>query len=108
MNSANNPYSTTTTNSPSLNMDVTNQFKQYKQDEKLHASKKVLPHPSEVLQEYVSELYIDLLKIKQTIKNTENEPGIKQEDINEIYSIIEEIAQKITMELPNSIDKLYL
>lgn len=108
MNSANNPYSTSTSNAPSLNMDVTNQYKQHKQDEQLHIAKKALPHPSEILNEYVSELYIDLLKIKQTIKNTENEPNIKQEDINEIYSIIDEIAQKITMELPNSIDKLYL
>jgi len=108
MNSANNPYSTSTSNAPSLNMDVTNQLKRYKHDERLNISKKILPYPSEALQEYVSELYIDLLKIKQTIKNTEDEPGIKQEDINEIYSIIDEIAQKITMELPNSIDKLYL
>lgn len=109
MNSTINPYSTSTISTPpGLDMNVQNQYKQYKQDEKGNVSKKILPHTSEILQEYVSQLFINLMKVKQTIKNTENEPGVKQQDIQEIYNIIDDISQKITMELPNSIDKLYL
>lgn len=109
MNSVNNPYSTYATNAaPKLNMDVQGQLKVQQKDEEGQKSSKILPYTAEPLKEVISQMYIDLMKVKHFVLQTEREPGVKQEDVEDILSVIDEIGQKITMDLSNSIDKLYL
>jgi hypothetical protein len=111
MNSANNPYSTTTLNTPpTLDMSVQNQYMQHKQDEQGHMADKKQPFTAESLQEYISELYFTLTDIRKAIKHTENEDSAKnkQGDIEEIYKIIDTIGSLSLIDLPKAIDKLYL
>lgn len=109
MNSVNNPYSTYATNAnPMLNMNVQNQIKVQQKEEAGQKSHKVLPHTAEPLKEEISQMYINLMKIKHVIIQTEKEPNVKGDDIADILNVIDEIGQKITMDLSNSIDKLYI
>lgn len=109
MNSANNPYSTSTlTTAPSLDMNVQNQYMRHKQEEQGHMAGKKMPHPSESLEEVVSQLFPILISIKNIIKNTENEPKVDKESVKEIYDIIDHLNQTITFDLSKAIDKLYL
>lgn len=109
MNSANNPYSTSTFNTaPSLDMNVQKQYMKHKQEESGHMSAKRLPHPSESLEEVVSQLFPILISIKNIIKKTENEPKVDKQSVEEIYTIIDHLNQTIIFDLSKAIDKLYL
>jgi hypothetical protein len=109
MNSGTNPYSTYSTNAaPNLNMNVQNQIKVQQKDEEGQKSSKILPHTAESLKEYLSQMYVSLMEVKHIAIQTEKEPGVKKEDIEEVLQIVDEIGQKITMDLSNSIDKLYI
>lgn len=109
MNSSTNPYSTHASNSaPNLNMDVTNQLKNHQQEEMQQKSQKNLPFTSETLEEDLSQMYINLMKVRKTIDTTGNEPGVDKEAIEEALKVIDEIGQKITLDLSLCIDKLYL
>lgn len=109
MNSANNPYSTSTISTPpTLDMNVQKQYERHKSEEGSHMSAKRLPHPSESLEEVVSQLFPILINVKNIIKKTENEPNVNEESVKEIYSIIDHLSQTITFDLSKAIDKLYL
>ena len=111
MNSANNPYSTTTLNTPpTLDMSVQNQYMQHKKDEQGHMADKKQPFTAESLQEHISQLYYTITYIRGAIKQTEKEDSAKnkQSDIEEIYKIIDNISSLSLIDLPNAIDKLYL
>jgi len=109
MNSANNPYSTSTiSTTPTLDMNVHKQYARHKEEEKSHISAKQLPHPSVVLQEQLSQLFPILMNIRNTVKKTEDEPNVDKDSIEKIYSVIDHLGQTITFDLSKAIDKLYL
>lgn len=109
MNISNNPYSTTFDSSPpKLNMDVSGQSIKYKDEEMMQKSPRNLPFTGEVLKEYLSVMYINLLSVKKAIDTTSKEPNTDQEAIEEALAVIKEIGQKITIDLSLCIAKLYL
>lgn len=109
MNSSNNPYSTYASNAaPNLNMDVTNQFKNQQKEEIQQKSPKNLPFTGETLKEDISQMYINLMKVRKSIDTTSNEPNVDKQAIEEALKVVDEIGQKITLDLSLSIDKLYL
>jgi hypothetical protein len=109
MNSTTNPYSTHASNAaPNLNMDISNQFKVHQKEEQDQKASKTLPFTSESLKEHLSDMYISLLEIKKSLNLTEKEPKRNKQAIKDSLKIIDEIGQKITMDLSNCIDKLYL
>jgi hypothetical protein len=109
MNSATNPYSTHASNAaPSLNMDISNQFKVHQKEEMEQKSQKNLPFTSETLKEDLSQMYITLMKVKKAIDLTGQEPKADKQDIEEALKVVDQIGQKITLDLSLCIDKLYL
>lgn len=109
MNSANNPYSTYASNSaPELNMDITVQLKRSQHEEALQKSQRTLPFTGDKLGEEISQLFINLMKIKKTIDITSNEPNVDKQAIDEALEVIDDITRRITIDLPLYIDKLYL
>ena len=109
MNSSTNPYSTHASNAaPTLNMDISSQFKANKKDEMAQKSHKELPFTGESLKVYLGQMYINLMDVKRAIDSTGNEPNTNMQDIEETLQVIDEIAQKITVDLSLCIDKLYL
>jgi hypothetical protein len=109
MNNVNNPYATYSTDAaPKLHMDISDQFKAHQKEELEQKAPKILPHPAEKpLIEITSEMYINLMKMRDIINKTEAEPKRNKEATKQILSIIDEIGRKIT-ELYVPIDKLYL
>lgn len=109
MNSTTNPYSTHASNSaPNLSMDISDQFKVHQKEEREQKAPKTLPFTSETLKEHLSEIYVSLLEIQKCLNLTEKEPKRDKQAIKDASKIIDDIAQKITMDLSNCIDKLYL
>jgi hypothetical protein len=109
MNSSTNPYATYATNAqPKLHMDVADQLKNHQKEEQEKQSPKILPFTSETLKERVGDMYIALLEIKKCINLTEKEPKRDKQAVKDALKVIDEIGQKITMDLSNYIDKLYL
>jgi hypothetical protein len=109
MNSETNPYSTYATNaSPNLNMDVSSQSKVHQKDDMMQKSVKNLPFTSETLKEDLSQMYIYLMKVKKAINLTEQEPTTDKQAISDALDVIDEIGEKITLDLSFCIDKLYL
>lgn len=109
MNSSTNPYSTHASNAtPKLNMDVTKQLKTHQEEENEQKSQKNLHFTSETLKEDMSQMYINLTKVRKAINATANEPNVDEQAIEDALTVIDEIARKITIDLPLCIDKLYL
>lgn len=109
MNSTTNPYSTHASNAaPTLSMDISNQLKVHQKEEQEQKAQKTLPFTSETLKDHLSDMYISLLEIKKCLNLTEKEPKRDKQAIKDSLKIIDEIGQKITMDLSNYIDKLYL
>lgn len=107
MNSTTNPYSTHASNAaPSLNMDVSNQFKVHQKEEMDQKSPRSLPFTTDTLKEDLSQMYISLMKVKKAMEYTKNEPKTNKQAINDAFKVIDEIGQKITMDLSSCIDKL--
>ena len=107
MNSTTNPYSTHAANAaPSLNMDVSDQFKVHQKEEMEQKSPKNLPFTAETLKEDLSQMYISLMKVKKAIEYTKNEPKTNKQAVNDAFKIIDDMGQKITMDLSTCIDKL--
>jgi hypothetical protein len=103
------PYSTTTqTAAPALDMDVTNQIKQYKEEEKEHAAPRELPFTLTDSMEHVSAAYISLLKLRQSLAKTSQEPNANNAAIKKAQDTIDSAVKKIVIDLPNDLDKLYL
>lgn len=109
MNSSNNPYATYATNAqPKLHMDVAEQLKNHQKDEQVNKAPKVLPFTCEDLKEHLSSIYTSLLEVRKCINLTENEPKRDKQAIKDAQKIIDVIGQKVTIDLSNCIDKLYL
>jgi len=109
MNNETNPYATYASNAqPTLHMDVSDQLKVHQKDELAQNAPKVLPFTSETLTEYLSQIYMTLLQVKKCINLTEKEPKRDKQAIKDSLKIIDEIGQKITIDLPNTIEKLHL
>ncbi|WP_396180124.1 hypothetical protein [Flavobacterium sp.] len=109
MNSTTNPYSTHASNSaPNLSMDVSDQFKVHQKEEQEQKAPKTLPFTAETFKEHLSDMYGSLIEIKKGLNRTEKEPKRDKQAIKDASKIIDDIAQKITMDLSNCIDKLYL
>ena len=109
MNNTTNPYSTYASHAtPKLNLDVTKQLKTHQEEENEQKSQKNLPFTSETLKEDMSQMYINLTKVRKAINATANEPNVDEQAIEDTLTVIDEIARKITIDLPLCIDKLYL
>jgi len=109
MNSTTNPYSTHASNSaPNLSMDISDQFKVHQREEREHKAPKTLPFTAETFKDHISDIYDSLIEIKKGLNFTEKEPKRDKQAIKDASKIIDDIAQKITMDLSNCIDKLYL
>jgi hypothetical protein len=109
MNSTTNPYSTHASNSaPNLSMDMSDQFKVHQKEEQEQKAPKALPFTGETLKDHLYKMYEALLEVKRCIDLTANEPKRNKQAIKESLNIIQTIGQKITLDLPNAIDKLYL
>lgn len=109
MNNETNPYATYASNvQPKLHMDIGDQLKVHKDEERYHQAPKTLPFTGETLTEYLSQMYMILVEVKKCIDLTEKEPKRDKQAIKESLAIIETIGQKITLDLPNAIAKLEL
>ena len=109
MNSETNPYATYASNvQPKLHMDIGDQLKVHKNEERYHQAPKTLPFTAETFKDHISDIYDSLIEIKKGLNLTEKEPKRDKQAIKDASKIIDDVAQKITMDLSNCIDKLYL
>ena len=109
MNSTTNPYSTHASNSaPNLSMDISDQFKVHQREEQEQKAPKTLPFTAETFKDHISDIYDSLIEIKKGLNLTEKEPKRDKQAIKDASKIIDDVAQKITKDLSNCIDKLYL
>jgi hypothetical protein len=89
-------------------MDISDQFKVHQREEQEQKAPKTLPFTAETFKEHLSYIYGSLLEIKKGLNRTEKEPKRDKQAIKDSLKIIDEIGQKITIDLPNTIEKLHL
>lgn len=109
MNGPNNPYSTTSlTNSPQLTMDVSTQIAKNREDEQQTKAPQTLPFTLDAANQVLGDMYMTLLQFKTMIQQTETEPKINKQALQNLVSCIDGIGQEILITIPENLDKLKL
>ena len=106
MNGASNPYSVGIASVPVNDLDISNQFTKYKEEEKGHKAPQVLPFNFNAMDELVSILYKDLLAIRKVIMDAEKNSQVNKRYTAPILAVIDNIGNEILQSIPELLDKL--
>jgi hypothetical protein len=105
---ATNPYNVGIATNPKLDFDASSQLSKYKDEEATHIAPQVLPFVFDGTHEFIGNLYKSLLDLRSLIINAEKNPQVNNKYTHPILGVIDDIGNKVLMDIPEMLDKLQL
>lgn len=107
MNSTGFPYSVGIAQAPIYsNDDIGPQMEIKKEEEKASKSPPILQHSLDCIIPILGNLYVSLLQIKGFLEQAKQDPNAVPQKVQALQTIIDDINQKIVVEIPQHLDIL--
>ena len=101
-----NPNKVGTASTPVLdNDDGSSQMKRYKEEEKNQKAPKILPHEMQMFVEVLSQVFVDMTKLRGMLNQAKNKPNVNQRFVTQLVDKIDKVNQGV-LEISEDLDKL--
>lgn len=100
-----NPNKVGTASTPILdNDDGGSQMKKYKDEEKQQKASKIMPHEMQMFVDVLGQVFVDLTRLRNMLKQAENKPNINQRFLRQLTKKIDDVNSNV-IDISNDLDK---
>lgn len=85
-----------------------NQIRAQKNDEKEQMAPKITPFTLDASKQMLGDMYVKLAAFRSMVKKTENLPDSNPNSFIELYKLIDDIGEKILIDIPREVDKVLI
>lgn len=85
-----------------------NQIKAQKKEEEGQMAPKITPFTMDAAQQMLGDMYVKLAQFRTAVRNTENLPDSNPSDFTNLYKLIDDIGEKILIDIPREVDKVLI
>lgn len=109
MNNTGFPYSVGVAQAPIMHDNNANAHLNIAAEEEAKSkADPILPYSLEQTNQILGNVFVSMLQIKQIISLAENDPSVNTKHLEDLIQLIDEINQKITIDIPQQLEILAL